>query len=163
MHSNRVVEYKGTKKQLREIKKLQPKGRQMSRTITVIWKGLSLYITAVKRIDKHGVKTIVFQAATYKATPNNHAKNYKRRWGIEKLFRTTKQSLGLQECFSTKIGTQYNHICAVLLAYAITQLEMKKNHLKNAEEAIRRFKKQNSRYINWSNATLDQNFRVAYA
>src|ERR1700722_4970489 len=33
------------------------------------------------------------------------------RWGIEKMHRTTKQSMGLQECFSTKIDTQFNHIC----------------------------------------------------
>ena len=135
----------------------------MARTIEVVWQGLSLYITAVKRIDKHGVKTIVYQAATYKTTPNNHGKNYNRRWGIEKLFRTTKQSLGLQECFSRKIGTQYNHICAVLLAYSIAQLEMKKKHLKNPEEAIKRLKKQKSLHINWSNTALDQNIGVAYA
>ena len=105
MHSNRVVEYKNQKVQVRSIKKIKPKGRQMSRTVRVIWQGLPLYLTAVRRIDKHGDETIVYQIATYKADPNMHAQNYKRRWGIEKLFRTSKQSLGLQ-CFSRKIVTQ---------------------------------------------------------
>ena len=35
MHSNRVVEYKGKKKKLREIKEIRPKGRQMARTVQV--------------------------------------------------------------------------------------------------------------------------------
>ena len=163
MHSNRVVEYKGKKKRLRDIKEIRPKGRQMARTVQVVWQGLALDITAVRRIDKHGNETIVFQAATYKATPKQHAKNYKFRWGTEKLFRTTKQSMGLQECFSRKIGTQFNHVCAVLLAYAITQLEMKQGHWKNPEEAIRAFKNKKPHFLNRAMIALDEIFGVAYA
>lgn len=163
MHSNRMVEYKGKKKKLREIKELRPKGRQMARTVQVIWQGLSLYITAVRRIDKHGEETIVFQASTYKATPSEHAKNYKWRWGTEKLFRTTKQSMGLQECFSRKIGIQFNHICAVLLAYSITQLEMKQGNYKNPEEAIKAFKKKKPSSINRMMLPLNQDIDIAEA
>ena len=163
MHSNRVVEYNGKKMKLREIIQLRPKGRQTARTIEVIWQGLSLYITAVRRIDKHGDETIVFQAATYKATPSQHAKNYKYRWGIEKLNRTTKQSMGLQECFSKKIDTQFNHICAVLLAYAIMQLEMKLECYKNPEEAIRACKKKNSSSLNHRILSLDRDAEIAQA
>ncbi len=148
MHSNRIVEYKNKKMKLREIKELRPKGRQMSRTIKVVWHNLSLYVTAVRRIDKHGEESIVYQAATYKAIPKIHAKNYKNRWPIEKMFRTTKQYLGLQECFSRKIGTQYNHVCAVLLAYSITQLEMKRKGYKNPEETIRASEKKKWHLLN---------------
>ena len=49
MHANRVIEYKGKKKKLRDIKEIRPKGRQMARTVQVIWQGLSLYVTAVRR------------------------------------------------------------------------------------------------------------------
>lgn len=163
MHSNRVVEYKGKKIKLKEIKEIRPKGRQMARTVKVLWKSLPLFVTAVKRIDKHGNETIIFQASTYKATPKEHAKNYKWRWGIEKLFRTTKQNLGLQECFSTKISTQYNHICAVLLAYSIAQLEMKKNQLKNPEIAIRAIKKKNAYLLKQCKDSIDKNIDIAYA
>ena len=163
MHSNRVVEYKGKRKKLRDIKEIRPKGRQMARTVQVCWQGLSLYVTAVRRIDKHGDESIVFQAATYNASPNQHAKNYNRRWGIEKLFRTTKQNMGLQECFSTKIGTQFNHICAVLLAYSIAQLEMKNNGYKNPEVAIRALKKKKPHLLNRYIASLNQHINTAYA
>jgi len=163
MHSNRVVEYKGKRNKLRDIKDIRPKGRQMARTVLVIWQGLSLYITAVRRIDKHGNETIVYQAATYKATPSQHAKNYKWRWGIEKLNRTTKQYLGLQECFSRKIGTQFDHICAVLLAYSIAQLEMKRKGYKNPEAAIRALEKKNHHFLNHKFGRLDQSTDTIYA
>ncbi len=163
MHSNRVVEYKGKKRKLREIKEIRPKGRQMARTVTIVWHGLSLYITAVRRIDKHGNETIVYQAATYKATPKQHATNYKNRWGIEKLIRASKQSLGLQECFSRKIVTQFDHICAVFLAYSIAQLEMKRNSYKNPEAAITAFKNKNPSSLNRMFTRLDRYIGAIYA
>jgi len=131
MHANRIVEYNGSKIQLRKINDLMPKGRKIARTISVIWQGLSLYVTCIRGNDKHGDETFVCQAATYKASPGKHAKVYKRRWAIEKLFRTIKQSMGLQECVSRKTQKQFDHACAVLLAYSMTQLEMKKCHYKN--------------------------------
>lgn len=158
-----LLEYKGKKQKLREIKEIRPKGRQMARTVQVVWQGLRLEITAVRRIDKRGNETIVYQAATYKATPSQHAKNYKWRWGIEKLNRTTKQSLGLQECFSRKIGIQFDHICAVLLAYSIAQLEMKHKGYKNPETAIKAFKKKNHHFLNRKFDRLNQDIDIAYA
>ena len=155
MHSNRVVKYKGKQLKLSEIKELRPKGRQMSRTIRIIWRGLPLHISAVKRISKNGKETIIFQAATYKAKPNQHALAYKHRWNIEKLFRTTKQYLGLQECFSRKIDTQYNHICAVLLAYSMAQLEMKQERFKNTEAALKAFEKKKGLFAKCVKKPLD--------
>lgn len=161
MHSNRVVTYKGERLKLREIKWLRPKGRQMARTIQVSWQGLTLYITAAKRIDRHGNETVVFQAATYLAKPSKHAEAYKFRWNIEKLFRTTKQSLGLQECFSRKAGTQFNHICAVFLAYSMAQLEMKKNGFKNPETALRAFEKKKRALLNCTKLSFNRNIGIA--
>lgn len=163
MHSNRVVEYEGKKRKLRDIKEIRPKGRQMARTIQAVWQGLCLEITAVRRIDKHGNETIVYQAATYKATPSQHARNYTWRWGIEKLNRTTKQSLGLQECFSRRIGTQFDHICAVLLAYSIAQLEMKQRGYKNPEAAIKALKKKNPHFLNSKFDRLGEDIDIACA
>ena len=51
--------------------------------------------------------------------PTFYVHDYKKRWPIEKLFRTSKQHLGTAECFSTQLETQEKHIAAVLLAYAI--------------------------------------------
>lgn len=46
MHSNRKVLFKGKLIAIRDIKELKLKGRQMARTIKVIWHDIELYITA---------------------------------------------------------------------------------------------------------------------
>lgn len=163
MHSNRVVRYNGQKIAIREMKELRPKGRKMARTIVAKWHDLDLHITAQRRIDKHGDESIVFQAATYYAKPSQHVKTYKMRWGIEKLFRTAKQHLGLQECFSRQIEVQRNHVSAVFLAYSLVQLEMKNKRLLNSETAIRALKKRKFDFLKDRFNRSDQIFGVVYA
>jgi len=166
MHSNRVVLFKGEKVPIRELgnrKRIRPKGLKMARTITALWHNMELEITIVRRFDKKGRESIVFQVATYKALPHEHVLNYKRRWPIEKVIRTSKQHLGLQDCYSTSLETQHNHVASVLLAYALAQLEMKKNRLKTPEEAIRRFKRKNARAVFKHIERMDQPYEHAYA
>ena len=150
MHSNRVVEYKGKRikvKDLLQLKGLQPKGRQMARTIPIVWHNMNLELTIVRRFDKHDNETIVFQVATYKALPREHVANYKKRWSVEMLNRTTKQEIGLQECYSRSLETQHNHVAAVLLGYALAQLDMKTYKLDTPEQAIRHCKTKNVSFL----------------
>lgn len=148
MHSNRVVIYKGIKIKLRELA-MQPGielvGRQTARTISVEWHGLPLELTIVKRVDKHGTASIVFQAATYKAEPREHVKTYKKRWPTEKGYRTKKQLLGLGDCYSTDLTIQYNHVAAVLLSYALSQIIKKKLRSKTPEAAINALKEKSAK------------------
>jgi hypothetical protein len=149
MHSNRKVIYNGVPVRVKDlllIRGLRPIGRQMARTILVSWYKMNLELTIVRRIDKHGDESIVFQAATYHALPREHVANYKKRWKIEKLHRTTKQLLGLQDCYSRILETQHNHVAATLLSYALLQLDMKKHRLDKPEEASRRCKTKNVWY-----------------
>lgn len=150
MHSNRVVKYRGESVKIRDFVNMQgiaPKGRQMARTISVIWHEIDLELTIVRRVDKHGQESIVFQMATYKALPREHVANYKKRWSVEMINRTTKQELGLQECYSRKLETQRNHVAAALLAYAFAQVEMKVCRLRKPEDAIRRCKTKNANFL----------------
>src|SRR4029078_9205748 len=101
MRSNRVVMFNNDKVAIRDIRALRPKGTQKARTLKAIWNNLALYITADRRVDKKGIYTVVYQVATYKAKPTSHVQHYRRRWGIEKLNRTTKQCAGLKDCYST--------------------------------------------------------------
>ena len=81
MHSNRVIEYNGIRITLKNLSQfIYPKGRQMARTIKVKWHDLELEVTIVKRINKHGEESIVFQCATINATPKEHVKSYSVRW-----------------------------------------------------------------------------------
>ena len=148
MHSNRIVVYKGEKialKKLLQKRGLQPKGHKIARTITAGWHDMELEITIVRRIDKRGNESIVFQCATYKASPKEHVESYDARWYIEKFIRTTKQKLGLQDCFSRSLKIQHGHVAAVLLAYSLAQLQMKSLKLKNSECAIKRLKREQYR------------------
>jgi hypothetical protein len=150
MHSNRVVEYKGQRikvKDLLKLKGLRPKGRQMARTISVLWHGFELELTIVRRIDKNNKESIVFQVATYKALPREHVSNYKKRWNVELINRTTKQKIGIQDCYSRKLETQHRHVAAVLLAYTFAQLERVKSRLGNVEQALRRCEQKSVNFL----------------
>ena len=140
MHANRKVTYKGVAKSLKQLateEGIKITGRKTARTISVAWHGLLLEVTIVKRVDKKGAESIVFQAATYKAEPRVHVKTYKIRWKTEKAYRTSKQSIGIGDCFSQQLTVQRNHTAASLLAYAIAQLEMKRLGFDTPEQAIR--------------------------
>lgn len=163
MHSNRKVEYGGNRIAIRDIKQLHPRGRQRSRTIKVSWHGLPLYVTAHRRINKHHEESVVFQVATYLAKPRMHIKAYRMRWPIEKFFRTTKQFLGLQECFSTNLNVQLNHISSVFLAFSLAQLEQKYQRFKTPEQAIRALKFRNVHTLKRRFVRLDQIFGDIYA
>ena len=163
MHSNRSVTYQGQKMQLSKIASLTPRGRHMARTIQAVWHGLNLYFTAERRIDKKGKETIVFLVSTYKTKPHEHVQFYKKRWPIEKVFRTAKQSLGLQECFSIRMETQFDHVCSVFLAYAILQWEMKKRKLDTPEDVIRALKRKKHQSVLDRFKPLDQVFGGVHA
>lgn len=163
MHSNRKVEYQGVEICLRDIEILKPKGRQEARTISVVWHGIELEITAHLRTNKREIKSIVYQASTKKAKPIEHVKIYKKRWPIEKLFRTCKQHLGLEECFSRNMDTQLNHVAATFLAYTFAQLEMKKQKLECLEDAIKALKLKNVKYLKDRFSRLDRIFELGHA
>ena len=163
MHSNRVVFHNGKKSNLSSIASLKLSGRRMARTVNVLWHDIPLNVTAEKRIDKHGNESIVYLVSTYKAKPSEHVKNYKKRWPIEKVFRTTKQYLGLQECFSTKMQTQFDHVCNVFLTYALVQCEMKKKGFNTPEDCIKALKRKKYQNILHRFSRLDQIFGDIYA
>ncbi|MBP6870104.1 transposase [Candidatus Babeliales bacterium] len=112
---------------------------------------MNLYLTAQKRVDKKGNETVVYQVSTYFAKPSQHVKIYKKRWTIEKMFRTAKQYLGLQDCQATTMQTHKNHISSVFLAYSHVVIAQKRKGLKSAEEAIRALKLQNERVLKNNN------------
>jgi hypothetical protein len=163
MHSNRKVVYRGEKIAIRDIEKLQPKGRRMACTIEATWHNIPLYITAQRRIDKHGEETIVYQAATFKAKPSEHVRTYKIRWNIEKFFRFIKQKVGLQDCYSTSLETQMDHVASVFVSYTFAELERKYKKLNSAEESARAFKSRKVDFLNRHFYRLTQIFGYTYA
>ena len=79
------------------------------------------------------------------------------------MFRTTKQHLGLQECFSTKMDAQLNHVTSVFLAYALLELERKVQKLPTPEAAIRSLKPRKISSLKQRINRLGDIFRGSYA
>lgn len=163
MRSNCSVFYKNEKIRIRDIKELQPKGRQMARTIHVMWHDIPLFITAQRRIDKKGQESVVFQASTFQAKPIRHVQIYQARWNIEKMFRTTKQHLGLQECSARKMETQESHIASVFLAYVLLQCDRQKQKLPTPEAALRAAERKKGAVLNRYLDRLNRFIHDAYA
>ena len=163
MHNNRVVTFKNKSCKISEITCIKPRGRQIARAIKIIWHDLELYLAAERRIDKHGIESVVYLVATYQVRPIQYVRDYKKRWPIEKFFRTSKQHLGIAECFSTQLETQEKHIAAVLLAYAMVQLEMKKQKLDTPEAAIRALKHYDPQSLTQRFMRFDQIFGGVHA
>lgn len=163
MHSNRVVTLQsGEEIAIREAFKRKLTGRRW-RTISITWKGLPLFVTACKRYNKHDECKIIYQVSNYRATASAHFHAYKRRWHIEKFFRTSKQSLGLKECQSRSLIRQTHHIDNVFMAYTILQMERRKYKLETPEAALRLIKKRGVNYLNSYLAAPNQIFEVALA
>lgn len=150
MHANRIININGESHKIKEYPKFDLiNGYQTKRTVNGSWRSINLYFTAVRREDKNGKRTIVFQVSNYVASAKTHKKIYDLRWNIEKFFRTSKQYLGLNDCQSPKIEKQKKHIFSVFAAYIIALHERKKRKLKNVEEAIKFIRKQSRGLSNY--------------
>jgi len=109
------------------------------------YKGIPTNFIAQKRNGKNKKKQVVFIVSNLEdLSPKEHVETYSGRWPIEKMFRTLKQSLGLQQCQSISEGKQRAHIFATFLAF--TELEMQKINKKkrSPEQILKIFRVQNT-------------------
>ncbi|KKQ32157.1 MAG: hypothetical protein US49_C0014G0004 [candidate division TM6 bacterium GW2011_GWF2_37_49] len=136
----------------------RPTGRQTARRISVKWHAVDLELTIVRRFDKNGKESIVFQIATYKAKPLEHVLNYANRWKVEMINIITKQKIGLEECYFRKLETQHRHVAAVLLAYTFAQIERIKSRLDNVEQALRRCERKSVNFLINRFTSFSKNF-----
>ena len=139
-HSTRKVEINGTTAQLKKHKGMRLRRNEHCRTVKGWWHGIRLFFTTHKRINKNGEFDIVYQVSNIDTTAKEHVLIYKKRWPIEKMFRTAKQSLGLQDCYARSIEKQRAHVLLIFYAYALLQNEMLNLGLKSVEDVIRRCK-----------------------
>jgi len=164
MHANRKVARNGEECQVQLLKNLKPKGKRRCRTIMVAWYGLDLYLTAVKYVKRDGSVMFKYQVSNYKSSANEHKEVYKKRWPIEKFFRTAKQKLGLQDCVMRKFSDHTLHIMNVFYAYMILQLEVRYSRAFSfPEEVIRHYRSKNCRHVRQRISALCRNFGYAYA
>jgi Transposase DDE domain len=158
-HSNRRIVFNTLSMTVKECKELKLKGKKNCRTIQASWKGITVYITSVKRYEKDGSSRIVYQISNASLLARNHAKQYDKRWPIEQFFRTSKQYLGMNSCQSRKKISQENHIYNVFFAYTILQFERRKKKFKCPEEALKAIKRKNNIPISVHLKRAEQIFR----
>lgn len=136
---NRVIISKnGIKAQLQNHPKLRFKRNQCYKTIKATYKGIECFFTAHKRYSKNKKSCdIVYIVSSLNIPAKEQAKTYNIRWNIEKIFRTTKQSLGLADCQSTNLKKQRLHIFSVFLAYAKLEEQKVYKRKKSVEQIIK--------------------------
>lgn len=161
-HSNRLIYLNNPSEtcKVRDFLDLKLTKSRNKKTLKCKWKDLAIYVTAIKRVDKKGNVTIVYQVSNAKLSAREHANIYECRWSIEMFFRTAKQSLGLTECQSRLLNRQKNHIYSVFLAYLFLQIERRRLRCKSPEQALRRLKRKSYKSVMKQLCSLDQIFRA---
>jgi len=145
MPSNRRIVINGKEETLKKHPALRLTRNQRYKKVKGFYEGISVIIIAHKRKGKNKTKQIVFVVTNIQGlSAKEHIKAYACRWPIEKMFRTMKQGLGLEDCQCVSTKKQRGHILANFLAF--TELETQKisKKKKSPEEILKNARIQNS-------------------
>ena len=142
-------------------KKFHLKRNQRSKTWKAYIKGISCYITAEKRKKRNGdYETVYIVSNRRHHSPKKIIAIYNKRWFIEKFFRTSKQSLGLQDCQAISIQKQNTHITAICVAYTVLEDIKIKKKLSSSEKALKYFQHVTSNTDNNSKPSAGEYFNA---
>jgi Transposase DDE domain len=139
-HSNKKVVINGKEEQVRNHKGIKMSSKKKGRVVNGYYKGISVFIVAFKRIDKNGKEKFVYLITSEKASPKKMIRIYKKRWFIEKAFRTAKQHLGLRDCQARSTSKQEAHIFAVFVAFAFLEIQKFDRGAKNPEQILHKIR-----------------------
>lgn len=122
----------------------QLKKNERYKTTKCIYKGIHTNVTSQKRKGHNSTKQTVFVVSNLaNLSPKEHIEAFELRWPIEKMFRTTKQYLGFQQCQSTSAKKQRAHIFATFLAFAELEIQKINKKKKSPEEILKILRGQN--------------------
>ena len=138
---NRVIMAGGEVNQLRDHSLLKLLKNCRNRSTKAYFNGMELYVSAHKRKKRNGEFTFTYIVSNICLQAKEYLQRYERRWKIEIMFRTMKQSLGLQHCQARSLMRQGAHIYAIFFSYSFLQNEKSNHNLKNSEQAIRALEK----------------------
>lgn len=141
-NSNKKVVIGKKEAQIRKHELIKISSKRKSRSIHGFYKGVSVYFVAFKRSDKKGKVKLVYLVTSEKEPPKMTIQTYKKRWNIEKFFRTAKQHLGLRDCQALSAAKQEVHIFAVFVGYAWLQIQKFNRNAKNPEQILHKIRKQ---------------------
>ena len=141
-HSNKKVVINNKEAQIRNHGLIKISGKRKRRAVRGFYKGIGAYFVAFKRLDKKGKVKMVYLVTSEKESPKETIQTYKKRWNIEKFFRTAKQHLGLRDCQALSAAKQEAHIFAVFVIYAWLQIQKFNRKAKNPERILHKIRKQ---------------------
>ena len=142
-HSNKKVVINGQVAQIRKHERIKISSKRKSRVVKAYYKGEAVFIVAFKRKEKSGEVKVIYLVTSERETPKRTISAYKKRWGIEKVFRTTKQHLGLRDCQARSASKQEAHIFAVFVAYAFLAIQKNNHRAKNPEQILHKIRRGN--------------------
>ena len=149
MPKNRHVVIDGKELALADHPVFQLKRNERYKTVKCFYKGIPAYVTSHKRKGPKGKKQIVFVISNVKGlSPKQYIEAYQLRWPIEKMFRTVKQYLGLQQCQSRFVENQRAHIFATFLAFTELEIQKENKNKRSPEEVLKDLRVQNTAKIN---------------
>jgi hypothetical protein len=140
-HSNKLVVIGKTVAQIRKHDGIKISSNKKGRVVKGYFKGEEIFLIAFKRKEKNGKTNIVYLVTSEKKSPKKMISIYKKRWGIEKVFRTTKQHLGLRDCQARSASKQEAHIFAVFVAYAFIAIQKNNRKAKNPEQILHKIRR----------------------
>jgi len=144
-NSNKVVVIGNKIAQIRKQGIIKESGSRKQRAVRGHYKGIPVYFVACKQTDKKGKAKIVYLVTSEKQSPKKTIKTYRKRWNIEKFFRTAKQYLGMRDCQALSAAKQETHIFAVCVAYAWLQIQKFRLNAKNTEQILNKIRRKKSR------------------
>jgi hypothetical protein len=141
-NSNKKVVINNKEAQIRKHGIIKTSGKRKRHAIRGFYKGIAAYFVAFKRTEKSGKVKIVYLVTSEKESPKKTIQTYKKRWNVEKFFRTAKQHLGLRDCQALSAAKQEAHIFAVFVIYAWLQIQKFNRKAKNPEQILHKIRKQ---------------------
>ena len=145
MPSNRKVVIDGIEETLKKHPALKLIRNERYKKVQGFYKGIPVIIIAHKRKGKNNTKQVVFIVSNIQGlSAKEHVKAYACRWPIEKMFRTTKQNLGLEDCQCVSAEKQRAHILATFLAFTELEIQKINKKKKSPEEVLKILRVQNT-------------------
>ncbi len=133
---NRTIENGYGAAQIQHHRSTRLRKNEKIRLARAYYKGMLLYFITHKRKGKNGTSETVHYVSNDELAAKDYIRWYNRRFTIEKLFRTDKQSLGLKECQALTRAKQDAHIWATFLAYHALEKEKILKQKKCPEDII---------------------------
>lgn len=127
--------------------------------VKAFYHGKQYFFSSQKRQKKDGSYETIYLISNMDVKAKEYLKFYDGRWEIEEMFRTLKQSLGINDCQARDIDKQKVHIYTSLFAYAFLSIEKNRLNLENPEEAKKQLSQVKTSMIVYRIAAFSDNFQ----